>query len=371
MKDFPLFRSTRSGLVGLAIMVLPLLVFSLSPISMPFALMLTVMVLPAAACIAGLVCGSLPMAAGAMGGILSMYLIAGPKGAQVAAVYLIPIIIAFVVVVIRRVPFWKGCAAMIGVHVAALAGGYLMIQGFAGGQLFTLAGDWAADYLTRAEESDQILYVFYQYGLITLPEDMKETMLIPAAEGGYMMSAAARADLILSMRSLVNSLLVTLVPSLLITQSILGGVACLALPLKYGAVAAQRRDFKQVIDDQKELQAPDFPDLAMPPVSLWHIPRGIGWKVGVCWLLGNFLQAASSVPLAMAGIILYAGSSALFTIQGICMINFLQKAKGSRKAWRIILPLLLYLVSLLSIVGIFDQLTNLRGLRKPREPKEE
>ncbi|MBQ4074748.1 MAG: DUF2232 domain-containing protein [Clostridia bacterium] len=371
MKDFPLFRSARSGLAGLAIMVFPLIIFSLSSASAPLALMLTVMVLPAAACISGLVCGALPMAAGIMSGIFSMYLLAGPQGAQTAAVYLIPVLVAFIVVIVRRIPFWKGCAVMIGAHVAAMAGAYLMIQGFAGGQLFTLAGDWAADYLSKAEEGDQMLYVFYQYGLISLPEEMKETLLVPAAEGGYMMNAAARADLILSMRSLVNSLLATLVPTLLISQSILGGVACLALPLKYGAVAAQRRDFKQVIDDQKELQAPDFPDLSMPPVSLWHIPRGMGWKVGVCWLLGNFLQGAASAPAAIAGIILYAGSSALFTIQGISMINFLQKAKGSKKAWRIILPLLLYMVSLLSIVGIFDQITNLRGLRKPRQPKEE
>lgn len=371
MKDFPLFRSTKSGLIGLAVMTLPLLIFSLSPLSAPMTVMAVIMALPAGACVAGLVCGSGPMAAGVLSGILSMYLIAGQKGAQLAAVYLIPVVIVFSFLVIRRISFWKSCAVMIGVHVAALACVYLVLQNFCGGQLFSVAGDGAAAYLASSQEGDLILYTIYQYGLITLPEDLRAAVMLPIAEGGYALHPDAKVDLLLSVGTLVNQLLSVLVPSILISQSILGGVCCMALPLRFGAVAAQRRDFKQVIDDRKELQAPDFPDLGMPPISLWHIPRGLGWKVGVCYLAGTFLQGASSAPLAIAGIILYAGASALFTIQGFAFINFMQKAKGSKKAWRVILPLILFLTSILSMVGIFDQIINLRGLRKPREPKEE
>lgn len=371
MKDFPLFRSVKSGLIGLAVMILPLLIFSVSPLSAPMAVMMVVMLLPVGACVAGLVCGSAPMAAGMAAGIVSMYLVAGKQGAALAAVYLIPVMAAFILVINRRIPFWKGCAVMIGVHVAALTGVYLMLQHFCGGQLFTAAGDVAAAYLASAPEGDIILYSIYQYGLITLPEELKETVLLPINEGGYALHPDARADLLLSVGTLVNQLLFSLVPNLLISQSILGGVGCTALPLRFGAVAAQRRDFRQVIDDRKELQAPDFPDLKMPPLSLWHIPRGMGWKVGVCYVAGTFLQTRPSPAAAIAGLILYAGASAIFTIQGLAFINFMQKAKGSKKAWRIILPLILYIFSALSLMGIFDQMINLRGLRKPREPKEE
>jgi len=370
MKDFPLFRSVPAGMIGLGAMTVPLILLSLSSASAPLAVMIVIMLLPVAACICGLVCGAAPMMAGVLSGIFSLYCIAGTEGAQAAAVYLLPVMIAFFVVIIRRIPFWKGCAVMIGVHVAALAGCYLMIQSFVGGALFTRAGEAAAEYIAAAEGGDYLLYAAYQNGLISLTEEMKGSLLVPQG-GGFVLGDAARQDLLLSVRGFVNSLLVTLVPSLMVGQSILGGVGCLALSLRWGSTAAQRRDYRQVIDDQKELQAPDFPDLGMIPVSLWHIPRGIGWKVGLCWMIGSVMQAGATAPLAIGGMILYAAANAVFTLQGIAFINFLQKAKGAKKGWRIALPILLYMLSALPILGVLDQITNIRGLRPPRQPKEE
>ena len=97
----------------------------------------------------------------------------------------------------------------------------------------------------------------------------------------------------------------------------------------------------------------------------------MGWKVGVALIVGTLLQSSGSVPLAIAGVLLNGGATAIFTLQGVAMINFMQKMKGTRLGWRIAIPLILYMTSLLSIVGIFDQLNNFRGLRKPRQPKEE
>lgn len=371
MKDFPLFRSRRSGLWGLAAMVLPLALLAVVPAGMPLALVLILMALPAACCTVGLVSGLLPMLAGAITGVLVMYRIAGITGAQLAAVYLLPVLVVFLLVINRRTPFWKGCAFLIGTHAAALTAVFLLLQAIAGGQLFVTIGDRVVDLLSAIEDGDLFLYAAYQYGLIDLTEAMRETMLITLPEGGTALNPAARADLLLSMRSLVNQLSAVLIPSILVTQSILGGVACLALPLRFGSAAAQKRDFKQVLDENKELQAPDFPDLRMPPFEVWHIPRGIGWKVGVSWLLGNLLQASSSTPVAIAGILLYSAATALFTVQGLCCIYALQKAKSVKLVWRILVPILLYLFSALALMGIFDQITNIRGLRAPRKPKEE
>jgi hypothetical protein len=72
----------------------------------------------------------------------------------------------------------------------------------------------------------------------------------------------------------------------------------------------------------------------------------------------------------VAGTILYAAATALFTVQGAALINFIQRQRNSSRAWRVALPLLLMAFSVLTFAGIFDQIINIRGLRAPREPKE-
>ncbi|MBE5787803.1 MAG: hypothetical protein E7324_09740 [Clostridiales bacterium] len=370
MKDFPLFRSGEAGAAGTLLMAGPLLLFAVTPGMQPLAIVLILMALPMGLCVSGLACGGGPMAAGLLGGIGALYLITGLDGALLGAVYLLPIVIAFLVCILRRIPFWKSCAVMIGVHVASITGCYLILQQMAGGQLFEVAGDLVLGALEGWEGTDSLLYSFYQYGLIQVPDAMKDTVLVPVM-GGNVLSDAARADMLLSLRALINNLVTTFVPSFLAGQSILGGVGSVFLSIRFGDAAAKGRDYKQVLDDKKELQAPDFPDLGMPPIHLWHLPRGMGWKVGVALIVGTLLQSSGSVPLAIAGVLLNGGATAIFTLQGVAMINFMQKMKGTRLGWRIAIPLILYMTSMLSIVGIFDQLNNFRGLRKPRQPKEE
>lgn len=370
MKDFPLFRSLRAGIVGTLVLVVPLLFFSNISGMEPALIMLVMGLLPLAFCTAGLVCGAAVMGIGVLAGVVSMYLSMGLQGGLVAAVYLAAVAAGFVWVIVRRVPFWKGCAVMIGVHVAALAGCYLMVQQFTGGQMYTAAGDWLVNLINSDESGNQILYSLYQSGVITLPSQMQETALLPIGEG-YILHPAARADLLLSVSGLVYNQLAAMVPSFLITQSILGGVLCLLLPLRFGIIAARRRAFRQQVGAEEDEIRLNFPDLAMPPLSLWHIPRGMGWKVGVALIVGSVLQYGGTPAMSMAGIILYAGAQALFALQGAAVLNFMQKAKGTGRHWRVIVPVLLYALSILHIVGIFDQITNARGLRKPPQPKEE
>jgi hypothetical protein len=55
----------------------------------------------------------------------------------------------------------------------------------------------------------------------------------------------------------------------------------------------------------------------------------------------------------------------VYAIQGIATINFIQHKKGSRKGWRVALPLLLSLLmpNALMFLGLIEQVTNLRMLR--------
>lgn len=375
MKDFPLIRTGRGAIIGFIAIAAPLLLLSLSPLTGIYAVALVLLLLPAALGIVGLTGGLAPMLAGAAVGIFSMFLLVGRPGALLSAVYVLPILAAFVLLFQFRVPFWKSCACMIGVHVLSLAGVYLLLQQMTGNHLYTVAGDTVMTALENWEMGDTMLYQAYAMGLLSLPNELSKDMLLQAGDG-YMLAPAARADLLLSMRSMVQSTLAALIPSLIVTQSILGGVLCLLLPIRFGYIAAERRAFlanspSEIEGEKQEYRKPDFPTLGMPPLSLWHIPRGIGWQVFVALIAGNFLQASASAPLAIAGIILYSAASALFTLQGAALINFVQKTRGVRRIWRIIVPILLMMVSVLSFIGIFDQIVNIRGLRMPREPKEE
>lgn len=375
MKDFPLIRTGRGAIIGFIAIAAPLLLLSLSPLTGIYAVALVLLLLPAALGIVGMTGGLAPMLAGAAVGIFSMFLLVGRPGALLSAVYVLPILAAFVLLFQFRVPFWKSCACMIGVHVLSLAGVYLLLQQMTGNHLYTVAGDTVMTALENWEMGDTMLYQAYAMGLLSLPNELSKDMLLQAGDG-YMLAPAARADLLLSMRSMVQSTLAALIPSLIVTQSILGGVLCLLLPIRFGYIAAERRAFltnppSEIEGEKQEYRKPDFPTLGMPPLSLWHIPRGIGWQVFVALIAGNFLQASASAPLAIAGIILYSAASALFTLQGAALINFVQKTRGVRRIWRIIVPILLMMVSVLSFIGIFDQIVNIRGLRMPREPKEE
>ena len=374
MKDFPLYRSGRSAIIGTLILAVPLLLLASTPLLGLYAVLIVLFLLPVALCMASLMCGLLPMVIGAAAGLISMHMLLGMNGLTLSALYLLPILLAFLLVILRRVPFWKGCAVMIGVHLATLAAVYAVLQQWTGGALYAAAGAAAAQALENWELGDTMLYQFYAMGLIGLPESLAEGALRPVA-GGYTLSSAARADLLLSVRTLVETALTTLIPNIIVSQSILGGVLSLLLPLRFGFIAAEKRAFLSESDDQymtdetgKKKVA--FPDLGMPPFSLWHVPRGIGWQVGAALILGYFLRVSATPALSVAGVILYSAASAVFIIQGAALINFTQKSRGTRRVWRVVVPVLLAAFSVLSLIGIFDQIVNIRGLRKPREPKE-
>ena len=121
-----------------------MLILSGSMLSGMYAAVLVLFLLPAALCITAAVCGLLPMVLGAAAGLIAMGRLFGQQGMMLAAVYVLPILTAFLLVVSLRVPFRQACPALIGVHVAVLAGCYLLLQGWTGGSLYTAAGEKAA-----------------------------------------------------------------------------------------------------------------------------------------------------------------------------------------------------------------------------------
>ena len=376
----PLVRSVKSCIVGTLLIALPFLFFILpgqrellGPLPALYAALLILFLLPTALCLATMVCGTLAAALGLAAALASITVLTGTGGLLLTAVYVLPVLAAFYIIIAYQIPFRKSCPVMIGVHVAALAAVYALAQRMAGGDLYTAAGNAVADFLESWEMGDMMLYQLYSTGLIGLKNDVTDNVLLQVL-GGYKLSAAAKADMLLSVRSMVRELLESLVPNELVSQSILGGVACLLLPLRFGFLAEERRAFLregpgELTEDGK--QKINFPTLDMPPFSLWHLPRGIGWQVGVALAAGYMLRMTKTPALSIAGSLLFAAASSIFMIQGAAAINFLQKSRGTRRFWRVVVPILLMMIRALVIIGIFDQISNFRGLRKPPEPKED
>ncbi|MBQ7655291.1 MAG: DUF2232 domain-containing protein [Clostridia bacterium] len=370
-------RSVKSAVIGSLLVIIPYALLLpgrdiLGPLPAVYAVMLTAILLPTALCLITMVCGTAPMLVAVGAAMSVLYTLMGVTGFALSALYVLPILAAFLVIMRREVPFKKSCPIMIGVHVAALAAVFAVCQRLTGGDLYNAAGNAVADFLKQWDMGDLLLYEFYSMGLIDLRESLRDNAL-QSSLYTFALSDAAREDMLLSVRTMITGQLQMLIPNLIVTQSIQGGVACLLLPLRFGYLAEEKRAFRreEPVGTPGEKQAVDFPTLDMPPFQTWHLPRGIGWQVGAALVGGYVLRLSGTFALRIAGIMLYGAASSIFVIQGAAFINFMQKQRGTKRFWRVLVPLLLMTTPFLMFIGIFDQLNNVRGLRKPPEPKED
>ena len=380
-KQLPLVRSGKACVTGALLVSLPFLFFMLpgqrilGPLPALYASLLILYLLPAALCMVTMVCGLASALAGLAAAMACMASLTGTQGMALAALYLVPVFAAFLIVVRFKIPFWKSLLAVIIVHAVSLTAVFLLARAMAGGDLYSGAGEAVADFLEKWDMGDLMLYQMYSMGLIDLKSDLAGGALMQTA-GGFRLSEAARADMLLSVRSLINDMLRAMVPHLIVSQSVTGGTACLLLSLRFGFLAEEKREFLRddaFIEEAEgaEKRPVKFPDLGMPSFNQWHIPRGMGWQVGVALIAGYVLRASGTPALNTAGILLYGAASAVFSIQGLAAVNFFQKKRGSRRFWRVLVPLLLMTTGIPAVIGVFDQINNFRGLRKPPEPKED
>ena len=379
--QLPLVRSVKACVTGALLVSFPFIFFMLpgqrilGPLPAVYASLLTLYLLPAALCLVTMVCGLASAAAGLAAALTCMSSLAGSQGLTLAALYVVPVLAVFLALIWMKIPFWKSLLAMIIAHAAALTAVYVLARRMAGGDLYTAAGEAVAGFLENWEMGDTMLYQIYSMGLIDLKSELADNALLKVL-GGYRLSSAARTDMLLSVRSMITAMLRTMVPHLIVNQSIMGGTACLLLSLRFGFLAEEKRAFLRepgpIGEAEGETKQPvNFPDLGMPPFSTWHIPRGKGWQAGAALAAGYLLRVSGTPALSTAGVLLYGASSAVFSIQGLAAVNYFQKNRGSRRFWRVAVPALLMGTSFPVIIGVFDQMNNFRGLRKPPEPKED
>lgn len=361
MRVFTLFRSPRAAILWIALMLLPLALTLISPLLAPYAMLTLYYLAPCGVCLAAVLGGLVPMLTGLLSCMLTLRLCFGMTGALIGCIYLAPVCVAFVIVLTLRLPFVRAAALTAAALFASQLALYLMLQGMTGGDMYAAAGEAVSRYVAGMEECDMLLITLYQSGLIGAASELSGDMLIETI-GGYALTDIARADFLLSLSNVVKNLLSSLAPSALVSQSVYTGVGAVALGVRLGGIGRQREAFRK-----EGGEAEKFPDLGMPPLAKWHLPRGWGLKVGV--LASGYLLMALSrdTAISLAGTLMYAAFSSVYAVQGIAFVNFLQHKRDSKFAWRVTAPILLFLLvpQALVILGVIDQFSGARGLRPP------
>ena len=226
----------------------------------------------------------------------------------------------------------------------------------------------AVESLNTMPQRDGLLSAAYSYGLLGLPEEIAEVAVIQVPQGGATFSPEALAEFFKQIHTRASLWLRVLVPSLISSLGpylALGGVY---MSDYYGKRQAQRRIFRMPEESRAASYAP--PELkGLAPFHQWYIPKHLATPL---WIMGGvslLTRLSGQEALSLAGAMLYNIFTACFAIQGISLVNFMQRQRGVRSAMRGITTFILALIlpQAAMILGMFDQISDQRKLRKPNE----
>lgn len=300
--------------------------------------------------------------------LTSLAVSGGVLACAFGAGYLLPVMAAWLWCLTEKKRFWPSCGVVMAALVVSLTAIYMFLQGMTKGMLYDAAGGAAAAAVNMLPARDSLLYMLASNGLLGLPASMQDTALV-AVPGGYVLSAEAVSELLLQVRSLVSSLLQGLIPSLLISGSAQNAVVGIALSVYFGRRAAQRRAYKRNEDEQ------EIPDLSMPPLRTWYIPRPWGLRIGLLAFGYLLIRAGDNGMLTMLGTMMWQAFSFCYIVQGLATLNHSQHRRGTAKGWRVAVVVLAFVFRFmqvaLAVVGVVDQISDSRGLRKPLLPHNE
>ena len=361
-RGFRTYTTLRAALgacgVFIGTIVLTLLIFE------PPALMLSVMTLmagPAILMIIGLWAGFLPMGV-CLILLTAAFGLSGPLALMgFAVLYLAPVTLAWVCCSLRQTPFFLCFGLLAAVLAVSQLIIFIILEAITGGQLYLTAGSLAAQALYDLPWRDSLLYTLVTSGFLEIPLSMRETAIVTLPTGNAL-SMEVISELLLQVRGYVQSLLEGVFPSLLVSGSGLNALLGISLSLRWGQRAAQRRAVR--LDED----ALPLPNLGMPPLRTWHLPRPWGLRIGILGL-GYFLAKYADGSLASLGAMMFQVFSFCFGVQALADINEAQHRRGSSRGWRtavVVLSLLLRFMQIaLIVLGVMDQITNARKLRPP------
>jgi hypothetical protein len=355
MANYPLVRAPKPALVWPACCALLLWAASFSPA----LFVMLVFVSPVLLALCGSKAGLVPMAAcAAMIPAASWLIFHVPNAPILCGIYLWPFLVLNAYCFSREIPFFKAVAAQAGLIALCETGVLMILRSMAGGDLFTGGAEFLVDQVSNSPFGDQLLLQLYQYGLLSVPQEMLTgaRALVDAVFSTITadpLGPTMRTELLNGLRTLLENYLYGFIPSILVTNAVLAGLLSLAIPIHAGR--------KQKL-----------PDLHMPALSSWHLDRSTGIKVLVL-ALGNALPYLFPNPgILLAGNMMGAAFATVFQVQGVALMSFFQERSGSRPFFRWLWPcvLFLFIPTLLLLMGVADQFLNIRGLRNSKDKED-
>lgn len=358
MKKLPMIRSTKAAVIWSLVLALPLLLLLYDRMFLLWSLFLILYVLPWGLGVSCLTGGLAPMLVGTAGGIAALYLSFGGLGALVGALMILLPAVVFCVLNMKEIAFASACRWMIFALFTGEAAA-LAVMRFAapGGDILGAVAAAAQKAITdMGDAGDLMLNLLENFGMLSIPESLMEL----AAGASLPLPDALRSELLNQVGDLTRAYLLTLIPMCLGGLNLYFGVGAIGLSQHFGRKSSVKRGAQE-----------PFPQLNMPMLHNWHLPKPWGLVFALMGL-GAFLQQIGGSPVpVLIGELLYGLFTTAYTFQGIAVINDIQHKRGTGRGWRIALPVLLmmFLPMVLILAGIMDQARDPRGLR--RRPGEE
>lgn len=362
MRSQRLYTSPRSVLLCLV----PFGIFSYLLSTMPFsglyAATAALFLYPFLLMVVLSVAGPLPAAMAGLMAALSLQLSLGAGAAVAGLVYLMLPLALYYVCLLRRIPWQHSMQALGGIFVVVVLALFMVGRSSLGDDPFATLAQSAVSSVSAMPERDYFLNTLYRFGLLNLPEEIAASPLVAAAGGGFTYSPEALQEFYKQIAARVDLWLRALLPTLACSYSIWYAVVGPFVSQHYGHKHAQRLAFQ----GGEQARASDyFQGLhQLPQFSNWHIPKRQAYLLWAFGALGLVTRLSGST-LAIAGQMLYLAFASFFGIQGLSLVNHMQKRQNVRPLWRgLSLVLLMAILSQAAmLIGLYDQLADPRKLR--------
>lgn len=364
MRAYRLMVSPRATVWSLAVSAALVLAFGMTPFAGFYLFFLVVMVFPFIVQITLTTAGLLPAVGTALIVCGALWRATSLGPALFALSYLLPLVLLMAGCLYVKLPYQKTMLVLVLGYASLVLVLFMAARQQLGDDPFLRLSTMAVDAVRDMPDRDMILNTFYRYGLLSLPAELAADPLVEAAQG-YTFAPQVLAEFYKQISTRVDLWLRSLLPTLLTSHSINWGVLGLFISLFYGNRQAHREAYRAT-DDRKAADL--MPHLGQPHFSQWYIPKQLGRLLFVfigLWLVIRL--SGGDAALSLGGQMMYNVSTALFGIQGLGFVNFMQKKRDTRPRTRGAILVLLYLLLPfgLLLLGIYDQVTNPRKL--PRE----
>lgn len=361
MRQYRLWLDPRSAILSPALCLLLVALLLTAPLSELYLLTLSLFLFPLLALLSAGMAGVLPTLLSLAILSTGAWLRLGPAGGMMVMASLTPVTVCYLACLQLRLHWQRSIAAMLFIYVVSILLSYLWLQRYFGQQLFTRVAQSVVKGLDALPERDLLLHTFYQWGMLSLPGDIAAQPLTEA-QVGWTYSQAALQEFYNQVSARVDLWLRALLPTLISAYSIQLCVLGFFVAQYHGCRRAQRLAFRA--SDDTDAQAL-CPSLDMPAFSQLFLPRRAGTTLLILSVGFLLARVSGSATLALAGQMMYNVFSALYIIQGLSYVNFLQKKRASRPFVRVITMLALYLLlqAALVFVGLLDQFLDPRRLR--------